>query len=389
MFKRRYPQYNSLLILRISLSLIGNCADNKCISPSNGHGLLYGFMVTPTEQDQRNTRSPSGEDFKHIVIKLPFDLQERLLAFPLLHQLRQSYPEAEIHFITPKHNIEVLNLLPFKAYYHEFDEDEISSVFDVHRYSVTAKIHQVDLFVNLTNSFADACLGLSFKAPVRLGFADGWKTLVLNRKILRPVNHHLTEDFLALYKELTGKEADAKMRIISRDLIAIMPEWDTQPYIAINLAPLRQAAIEDEWVELISKFRNQRIVLFSSEDQEKFQLLMEPFMAKLPPQNTYLNFIHLNWIELARMLAFSRGVITFNGPLASLSAYVGSRTMIMYDSEDPQRHGPFYFMAEVKVMMPPKAQMTLPDGQVIPRPRTKFNMTEISAAAWEFFKITM
>ncbi len=72
-------------------------------------------MATPTEQNPV-TQLPSKGEVETIAIKLPFDLQERILSFPLLHKIREKYPIADIHFITPKKEIEVLNLLPFKAW---------------------------------------------------------------------------------------------------------------------------------------------------------------------------------------------------------------------------------------------------------------------------------
>ncbi|MBA2403139.1 MAG: hypothetical protein H0V66_00085, partial [Bdellovibrionales bacterium] len=156
-------------------------------------------MVTSTEQDPVTQTFLPG-DVRVIAIKLPFDLQERILCFPLLHKIREKYPKAEIHFITPNKEIEVLNLLPFKAFYHEIDEDELNSVFDVHRYAVNVNIHNVDMFINLTNSFTDACLGIGLRAKKRVGFSDGWKTMVLTHKTHRLAGHHVTEDFFALYR---------------------------------------------------------------------------------------------------------------------------------------------------------------------------------------------
>ncbi len=69
-------------------------------------------MAIQTEQDK-----PIDPDaIRIIAVKLPFDLQERVHTFPFLHALRDFYPDAEFHFITPKKNIEVLNLLPFTAF---------------------------------------------------------------------------------------------------------------------------------------------------------------------------------------------------------------------------------------------------------------------------------
>lgn len=336
-------------------------------------------MVTETEQDS----------VKVIAIKLPFDLQERLLSFPFLHLIREKYPKANIHFITPKKQIEVLNLLPFTAYYHEFDEDEINSIFDVHRYTSTAKIYNVDLFISLTNSFADACLGIGLRAKIRVGFSDNWKTLVLTHKTPRLTGHHITEDYFSLYRTLVGN-VDPKIRAMSREVKPVVAEWDSLPYIAINLSPIRRAAIEDEMAELINFFENQRIVLFSSDDQDQVQHLIEPFMARLNKKNIYINFVYKSWIDLSKMLAYSRGVITFNGPVATFAAYMGTRTFVLYDSEDPQRSGPLYFLADVKMLNvndPTLAHNVTSEGSI--QDRKKFNMNEVFGRAFEFFKMVI
>jgi ADP-heptose:LPS heptosyltransferase len=329
------------------------------------------------------------DEVKVIAIKLPFDLQERLLSFPLLHKIRQKYPDAEIHFITPKKHIEVLNLLPFKAYYHEFDENEIRTVFDVHRYTATAKIYNVDMFISLTNSFADACLGIGLRAKKRVGFSDNWKTMVLTHKTPRLSGHHMTEDYFALYKAMVEANVELKLSVMSRDLEPNIPEWDSNPYIAINLSPLRQASIEQEIVDLINSFENQRIVLFSGEDQEEIQLLIEPFLNKLNKRNTYINYVHKSWIELGKMLSFSRGVITFNGSVASLSAYVGSKVVILYDSEDPKRYAPFYFQSEFLILgVNDPTLINSSQSSGILKDRKQFNMGEVASRSFDFFRLT-
>ncbi len=343
-------------------------------------------MVISSEQDSVETE-PS---IKAIAIKLPFDLQERLLSFPFLHALREKYPRAEIHFITPRKNIEVLNLLPFTAYYHEFDEDEIQTVFDVHRFAANAKILNIDLYISLTNSFVDGCLGIALRAKRRLGFSDGWKTLLFNEKTPRPQGLHISDDFFALYRAHLGELVNTKIKVMSRELQPVISDWDSLPYVAINLSPLRDVSIENEWIELISHFENQRIILFASEDQDKIQVLMEPFIAKLSKKNIYINFVYKSWIDLAKMLAFAKGVITYNGPLASMSAYTGSKTIILYDQEDPQRYGPFYFLSDIVVMgtnNPTLVNTTSPQSGVL-KNRVTFNMTEVFAKAMDFFRLS-
>lgn len=325
---------------------------------------------------------------KVIALKLPFDLEERILSFPFLHALHEYYPDADIHFITPKKEIEVLNILPFKAYYHEFDDDEIQSVFDVHRFCVHAKIFNVDIFISLTNSFVDACLGLGLRAKRRVGFADNWKSLVLTDKVIRPIGHHFVEDTFTLFKLITGSDVNSRLRVIGRDLTPILPDNDDRPYLAIHLSPLRGPTIDAEWIELLSLFDNQKIILFATDDVVKFQGLIEPFIAALPRTNLYVNFVYKNWIELARMLAFSKGTISYSGAVGALAAYVGTKALILYENQDPQKTGPFYFLSDVSVVgvnNPTMINSITQTGSI--KPRSTFNMTEIFTKACEFFRL--
>ena len=338
-------------------------------------------MAIPTEKNP-------DDPIKVIAIKLPFDLQERILSFPLLHAIREHHPKADIHFITPKKNIEVLNLLPFTAYYHEYDEADLNSVFDVHPFCANLKIFNTDLFISLTNSFVDGCLGFGLRAKNRLGFSDGWKTLLFTEKTLRPNNQHITEDFYALYKAHVHENVNLKMKVMSRELSPVIVDWDVLPYMAINLSPLRNLEIDEALIELINRFENQKIILFCSEDQDKAQFMMDSFMGRLSGKNVYTNFIYKSWIDVAKMIAYSRGVITYNGPLASMTAYVGSKALILYDSEDPQRYGPFYFLADVLVMAAndPTAVNNAGTGKLI-KNRITFNMEEVAKRAFDFFKL--
>ena len=323
---------------------------------------------------------------KVIAIKLPFDLQERILTFPFLHAISEFYPKADIHLITPAREVEVLNLLPFKAFYHLFKEDDIKTVLDVHPYTANAAIYNVDLFISLTNSFADAALGLGLRAKRRVGFSDNWKTLLLTHKTKRPVGHHVVEDFMSLFQLATGESVDKRLRVTSRTLTKILD--GNQPYLAINLSPLRGGSIEDEWIDLISHFEGQRIVLFASDDQVQMKTLIESFVKLLPKKNTYEVFYFNDWIELGRMLAFASGVITFSGACAALSAYVGTKTLILYENEDPQKTGPFYFLTDVAVMgVNNPALVHSSASEKVLKDRVKFNMDEVFAKACEFFRL--
>lgn len=340
-------------------------------------------------EDLLNEDAPPEPRIKSIAVKLPFDLQERFCAFPFLHALRSLYPKADLHLITPKLQIEVLNMLPFEAYYHEFDEDEIQTILDVHRFCVNSKIFKVDLFVSLTDSFADACLGIGFRAQERLGFSDAMKSWVLNQKAPRPTGHHLAEDFLSLIPVHIGSAEEFKQKVSSRDLPSVIENANELPYIAINLSPLRGALIEEEWKELCDQFIGERIVFFASTDMEKILLQVQEFMDNLQGSNSYEFFKHLSWIDLGKMLAHAKGVITYNGPAASLSAYVGTKTLILFDQEDPKRTAPFLFEGEINILQntdPAVNNVQETQGKSI-KPRVKFSVDQIFQRVGIFFGV--
>jgi ADP-heptose:LPS heptosyltransferase len=126
--------------------------------------------------------------------------------------------------------------------------------------------------------------------------------------------------------------------------------------------------------------------LFIADEQVKAHILMESFLEKLPPNNTYVNFKFHDWIELGRMLAHAKGVISYSGPCAALSAYVGTRTLALYDVEEPQITGPFYFLADVSILgvSNPAVINRSRDPKVL-KDRITFNMSEVFQRAWDFF----
>lgn len=344
-------------------------------------------MAIQTEQNQ----SIDPIAIRIIAVKLPFDLQERVHTFTFLHALRDRYPEADLHFITPKKNIEVLNLLPFTAFYHEFDDGEIKTVFDVHRFSAHMVIGNVDLFISLTNSFVDACLGIALRAKKRLGFADGWKTLLFTEKVNRPIGRHISEDFEALYQVHTGEPISTRLRVTSREMALYQADWTDSSYIAINVYPLRDTTIAGEWKQLASHFEGQHLIFFTSDEMEKVVSHIDLFIKQLPPQNRYSFVKSSNWIEIGKVFAHARGVISYEGAAPAIAAYTGAQTIALYDRQDPQKLAPFYFLADVMICgaNDPALVQSVKSHSNAGQVRKIFDMTEIYQKAYDFFKLAV
>ncbi len=159
----------------------------------------------------------------------------------------------------------------------------------------------------------------------------------------------------------------------------------------VNLYPLREALIADEWRELVSLFENQHIIFFTSDEIEKVLPHVELFMKQLPTHNQYSFAKTNNWIELGKLFAHARGVITYEGAPAAIATYTGAQTIALYDREDAQKTGPFYFMADVMVcgVNDPTLIQKVGAGTNSGQVRKVFDMHEIYSRALEFFKLAI
>lgn len=316
---------------------------------------------------------------KTIAVKLSSELQVRVLSFAFLHALRDQYPDADIHLICPKQGIELLNLLPFKHfYYHDFAEEEINSIFDIHRYCATVKIYNIDLFICLTDSFLDSSLGLGLRAKKRIGFKKGFNSLVLNEVQQWRDGQHIVDN---LY-QLINFDPESRLKIYSRELTPIVD--GEEKYIAFNVGPLMNGQIDKVWIELCQHFQNQNFVLFTDLCEDKFILNQSEFLSGLNKSNHYKLFFPDNYIELSRMLSFARGVITRSGVISCLSAYCGSPTLILNDRENPQIFGPFHFLSEIKFINLKFAAA----GAALNEP-ARFSAEEVALSAFDFFKLSL
>lgn len=296
-----------------------------------------------------------------IVIKLPALLQERLLSFPFLHLVRDSFPDADLHLISPQHKIEMLYALPFEAYWHPWDDDGVANVFEAHRFATTLKVGKVDIYICLGSSLQELALGKFLSAKKIVGFAEGWKAWFATLPVKRPVGHHVTEEYFELYQAMSNIRVPDKLRVMGRDLPAFFKDGaDALPYLAVDLYPFSPGKLDSFWYEYFSLFEGKRFALFFSQEEAKGGLLAESFIERLPVKNTYDLFLNANWIELGKMLSHARGLVSRAGPSVTFATYLGTEALAIYESGDPRLDAPFYNYANwqlLDVRDPTKGQM--------------------------------
>jgi ADP-heptose:LPS heptosyltransferase len=292
----------------------------------------------------------------NIAIKLPNDLNERVLTFPLLHTLHKELSvkleEEEalnIHLISLKKGIDVLNLLPFHAYYHELEEEDIKSVFSMHRACVNLKIETLDVFISTTDSFVDASIGKNYSAEKRIGYAIGKNSWFLNKKISKLAGQHFSSQTYELLKGVF-EEVPPIRNVYSRELPTAYADWNENPYTIINLDVVGKE-INPEWKDFLDLFTNKNFVLMASEldfengdEIEMFQT----FLESLPEKNTYKTFDYRSNIEFGKLVSYCTAFVSSDSPLVNIAAYCGAQIFHLHSKGKLNQFGPNYFIAEVR-----------------------------------------
>lgn len=294
----------------------------------------------------------------NVSIKLPNDLRGKILSFPFIHAFvkeakkRLNEDEEELlnlHLISNKENIDVLNLLPFNAYYHEIEDEDLKTVFTIHRACVQLKIDYTDIFISTTESFVDATIGKNLKAKEKIGFQLGKNSFFLNKKIIFPSGKHQSIQIFSLIKALVEDELPLIPNVCSREVKPLYADWNMNPYFIINLS-LKGKEIHPEWSELINLFEHQNIVLTCDQLKEEDQgEELNGYIKLLSPKNNYKILTSENHIDFAKAVTFSWCFISEDSPLIHLAAYCGAEIFHLNRKENTKLFGTQYFIGESKI----------------------------------------
>jgi ADP-heptose:LPS heptosyltransferase len=278
-----------------------------------------------------------------------------------------------------------LYALPFEGFWHPWDEEEIRTPLGAHRFVTTLRIPSVDIYIALSDSLTDLCLGQFLRAPKRIAFAEGWKQWLTTIPVTRPVGQHLAEEYFAIYQALSNLRAPGQLRVQGRELPPYYPvNPDEPPYLAVDLWPFQPGNFDEFWADYFALFEGKRFVLFFGEEEAKGGLMVNHFVDRLPPRNRYDVFLSSDWIELGKMLTNARGLVCRAGATASYSTYLGTDALVIYENGDPKRDAPFYNYANWRLMDARPVPVTgVPSGL---RPKSGVDPVELFRLTLDTFR---
>lgn len=294
----------------------------------------------------------------NVVVKLPNNINERILAFPFLNILNQymeeriqknkeSQDKFQIHLISLDNGVEILNLLPFHAYYHELKSEDLISVFSVHRGCIDFKLpSEIDIYISTTDSLVDASIGKNLKAKEKIGFSSSLNNWFLTKKIQKSVSKHQSEQICDLVKPLTGfvsKIPVCSSRILERTSQA----EEDKAYILVDL-DLVEETVNPVWKDLFELASGAHFILsLCATDDFTQELRVSTFIKSLPKTNTYEFYKFTSYIEYARLISFSEAFTTLSPDLMLLASYCGKQTVFFNRDYNFNSNGSQYLRGEV------------------------------------------
>ncbi|AGT74495.1 lipopolysaccharide heptosyltransferase II [Helicobacter pylori SouthAfrica20] len=145
-----------------------------------------------------------------ILLRLPNWLGDGVMASSLFYTLKNHYPNARFVLVGPKITCELFQ--KDEKIEAVFTDDTKKSFFRLlATYKLAQKIGRCDMAIALNNHFYSAFLLYATKTPVRIGFAQFFRSFFLSHAITAaPKEYHQVEKYCFLFSQFLKKELDQK-----------------------------------------------------------------------------------------------------------------------------------------------------------------------------------
>ena len=287
----------------------------------------------------------------NLAVKVPDDLHLKILSFPFLHALNRYFMDTleenetfNFHLISQKENLDVLNMLPFKAYYQTIHVEDANNPFAAHRNLGNLNKADVEVYFSLTETFTDAMIGKNLKAKKRIGFSVTKNNLLFHKKIKDLGFEHYSQKIFSLLKGID--KCDSKLKkVTSRKVDPLYKDHLESPYTVINIE-VKNDELDAEWADLIDLFVGQKFVFMASGlalDRKKEAL--ETFKNKLTKKNEYDFYLEENLIDFGKLVSYADCFVSGDSPFVQYASYCGTQVFHL-NREDGEYYDNRFFIGD-------------------------------------------
>ncbi|MBL7663732.1 MAG: glycosyltransferase family 9 protein [Bacteriovoracaceae bacterium] len=287
-----------------------------------------------------------------IAVRLPAKAKDVMNSFPFLHAIHDQLKPDYLHLIAEKEAFELLTLLPFKAYFHDFDTANYKNFLDVHRFCVNKlDLSHAEVFFSLSDLPRDKFMSFCFRSVKRVGFDSDWSKVFLNDKHMYGVGLHQAERYFSLLENFHKMDLGSFGKVRAKLQKPLIKDFEENPYMVVNL-PFDSIIgdIPKDWIEFIDFFEKQRVFITCSDLLgEKAHIVLKHFMDKLKMPFNIMPFVYRDLSEFSQLVSTAKGFIGINGVHTSAAAYSGCKTLIVYESGNPKEDAPLFFQGAVNI----------------------------------------
>jgi ADP-heptose:LPS heptosyltransferase len=284
----------------------------------------------------------------NLAIRVPDELHLKILSYPFLHAINRHFIEnlseddvLNIHLISTAESLDVLNMLPFKAYYQTVPMEDVNNLLAAHLNLGNLNKSDVDIYISLTENFVDAMIGKNLKAKRRIGFSSFKSNLLLHKKISDLPHDHYSQKIFSLLEGLDNCEQKLK-KVTCRKVAPFYKEWGDSSYIVLNIE-VKDDELNKEWIDLINHLSDQKVVLMA--DSVGAQKLLNEFIGKCSKKNEYKIFDQSDLIGFGKMIANSQCFVSSDSGFVQYAAYCGAQIFHL-NRKDGDYYDNRFFMAD-------------------------------------------
>lgn len=294
----------------------------------------------------------------NVAIKLPNSFEEKLGLFPFLHAVNDYFSRylkedevLNLHLIAMKRDIDILNLLPFKAYYHELELEDVKNVLNAHRACAQFKIENLDFFFSTTESFVDASFGKILNSKMSIGYSLLWNNFFLDKKVLLNGLRYTDKALPLLGSVIEEGQVLPRLRsVFSRELEGLKLRFSPRNYCVVNLTS-KAGTIDPVWKEVFDLVQGANFVLLCSDLSEvQSEIELKDFVKGLSEKNQYEIFYDRSHIKFAKLVSLSYGLVTRWNNFSLNAHYCGAKILLMEDTMNDEIVK--YFIGTIDLIVP-------------------------------------
>jgi len=267
---------------------------------------------------------------KRVLVRAPKGKEQTVLVFPLVHLVRDNFgEETKIDIVCERDDAELYSMLDVEASIHVIPESK-QTISGIHHYCYNnCDVFNVDLFLDLTDTFKGSFLGFCFRSKERVGYNRGLKSIFINRKKEDELLNSFSDRYIHLFKDYNKVDLNSYVITKKGNENNNVISMEISPYMLIITNGF---FLNSLWKGFLEKLSGIKVIVWDQNESEARHLELVS-MSLLPTLEISVD-IRGSLTELVTLALFSKVVITDVDWAANFLSYKGSEVVLLKNSSE-------------------------------------------------------